>query len=234
MDGGYEAQRKLIREKALKFGSLSLSEAELIGLILSSCGAGGGDAGALADELLEHYGGLVGLLEADPAELGARPGLDVNTARLLTLIPELCRRQKAARHSDITLTSSYSAERYVGPLFMLDRGKQVTRILCLNSCGAVRGIYRLDKRPLQLTEEDINGIARYVAEKNAVSVVFAHSLAGAIPETRETKAMLRVMNVLKLMRVRLYDYIVVTSGGAASSTLNTVLMLDPCCPTVMS
>ena len=42
------------------------------------------------------------------------------------------------------------------------------------------------------------------------------------------------MNVLKLMRVRLYDYIVVTSGGAASSTLNTVLMLDPCCPTVMS
>src|SRR5690554_7825953 len=50
------------------------------------------DTNELAHELINRYGSLAAILEADPFELQKVKGVGKNTAVLLSLLPQLCRK----------------------------------------------------------------------------------------------------------------------------------------------
>ena len=83
------------REKLLSRGAAVLSDAELLALFLGS-GLRGQDAVATARSLLSAHGPLRTLLERNPAELAALPGLGPARACLLSASLELCSRFLAA------------------------------------------------------------------------------------------------------------------------------------------
>ena len=80
------------REKLLAMGSQTLTDAELLAVMLGT-GLPGQNVLQLAHALLEHFHGLAGLLQASPADLRAAKGLggSARRAQLLAVL-ELSRR----------------------------------------------------------------------------------------------------------------------------------------------
>ncbi len=80
------------RERLIKHGVQSLSDAELLAILLRS-GIRGKDAITLARELLSQYGGLRGLLSVDLAELKKIKGLGNAKISTLFATTEIARRR---------------------------------------------------------------------------------------------------------------------------------------------
>ena len=80
------------REKLLKMGSHTLTDAELLAIMLCT-GLPGQNVLQLAQTMLDNFQGLAGLLQASPGELQAVKGLggSARRAQLLAIL-ELSRR----------------------------------------------------------------------------------------------------------------------------------------------
>jgi len=79
------------RERLLKYGPGSLSNSELIAILLRT-GAKGKGVVQLSEELLDHYGSLTALLSAEVAELMTAKGLGTAKAVCLKAALELGQR----------------------------------------------------------------------------------------------------------------------------------------------
>lgn len=231
MDKEFAAYRKRLQSELKRFGLGSLSDIEMLELWLSYC-CRGKDVRALARALFERLGSFSGVFEAGAEQLAELPGCTEEEIDYLAMIPEFCRRQNLKWHCDITFTNTYSAKRYTEPMFLRDGRVPMTRILCLNAGGTLRGCYEIAKGPLQLTREDVADILHFVARRDAVNVIMAHRhLRSGAPDQNEIDAMARIVELLNLMRVRLYDYILIFEGGAASM-MHNILLMHPECETV--
>ena len=87
--------QSLPREKLLARGATSLSDAELLAILLRT-GTAGRNVLLMAQEVLDTFGGLAGLLSADAAQLKAIKGLGGSAKRAeLLAVMELARRAVA-------------------------------------------------------------------------------------------------------------------------------------------
>ena len=100
------------RERLLGHGASSLSNAELVAVLLGT-GCRGVSALTVARELLRHLGGLTGLLQARPQEL-RRPGLgEAKTATLLAAVELATRIARAEVPERQALHRPAAAARYL-------------------------------------------------------------------------------------------------------------------------
>lgn len=102
------------REKLLARGSGALSDAELLALVLRT-GVAGQPVLAMAQQLLDDFGGLAGLLHTQPQDLKRVRGLGRNAKRAtLVAVLELARRAIAQRLREReALASSEAVKQYL-------------------------------------------------------------------------------------------------------------------------
>ena len=79
------------KEKLFNKGVASLSDAELLAVILQT-GTRGRTSLDIARDMLSRYGGLIGLLAADRASLTANPGIGGAKAARFVAMKELSQR----------------------------------------------------------------------------------------------------------------------------------------------
>lgn len=79
------------RSRLLSSGAASLSEAELLAVIFQ-CGTQAETAMELSETLLQHFGGLRPMLQAQSQELGALAGIGRARVAMLKALPELAKR----------------------------------------------------------------------------------------------------------------------------------------------
>ena len=75
----------------LRRGAASLSEAELLAVVFQG-GTPLHTARETAEQLLQHFGGLRAVLDAEPGQLGSRTGIGNARAAALKALPELAKR----------------------------------------------------------------------------------------------------------------------------------------------
>ncbi len=92
------------------------------------------DTNEIAHLLLTRYGSLSAVLEADPADLAATPGIGEAAASLLALVPAMTRRyaMDRARQDRTVLDSTERAAAFAVPL-MAGRTEEVFYVVCLDS-----------------------------------------------------------------------------------------------------
>jgi DNA repair protein RadC len=118
----------LPREKARRQGLSSLSEAELLALLLGS-GVAGHNALEVATDLLIRYGGLAGLASADYRGYAEEPGLSLVRSLALGASFELARRLALSPPGEaISLKPEELALRF-RPLFRQGHGEAAFLIL---------------------------------------------------------------------------------------------------------
>lgn len=134
------------REKAYSSGMGSLSDAELLCLLLSS-GSGKEGVVELSTRLLSHYGGIGGLAETPYLLLEREKGVGRAKSSLLGAAFELGKRAaqgEAGEFSSWLRRDVLSKEEEALYAYFLDRKKRVVgkRLLLLGSLSALKGGYK--------------------------------------------------------------------------------------------
>ena len=201
------------RERLLRSGSASLSDAELLAVLLRT-GRPGVSAIEMAQELLAERGGLGGLLRAQPSSLRRRGLGEAKAASLLAAI-ELGRRLARARmpRRDLLdrpdVVASYLALRYVQP----DQ--------------EVMGALYLDVRNRLIAESDIyrGTLSRAAVEPRAILkegllrsasgfVLFhTHPSGDPSPSAEDLAFTRRMAEAGELIGVELLDHLILGSSG---------------------
>jgi len=214
----------LPREKLASQGVGSLSDAELLAILLGT-GGQGLPVLSLAHDLLEKLGGLRGLFRADWTSLMERPGLGPAKSGQLLAVIELARRHlfETIQRSP-PLESPGDTQRYL-QCELRDRPHEVFACLFLDSRHRVIAFEEL----FQGTIDGATVYPRVVAERalklGAAALIVAHNHPSGIcePSMADQAITRRLKDALDLLDIRLLDHFVVGDGQPVSMAARGLL-----------
>ena len=205
------------REKLLARGEAALSEPELLAIILRT-GVRGKSAVDLARELLERFGTLHGLLEAEPEAIQRSSGLGPAKSAQLRAVLALVKRalgQEVQRRDNL---SSPQAVRDYLRLNLAQRDREVFAAVYLDAQNRVIKVQELFTGTLTQTSVFPRDVVRYALLNNAAAVIFAHNHPSGLAEPSRADELLTqaLKQALALVDVKVLDHFIVGAGGAMS------------------
>ena len=206
------------REKLLARGPAALSDAELLALVLRT-GVSGLPVLQMAQQLLDGFGGLAGLLHADPAELKRVRGLGGNAKRAeLVAVLELARRAMAQRLREREAFGSPEAVKQYLQLHLAQRTHEVFAVLFLDTQHRLIALEELFRGTLSQTSVYPREVVVRALHHHAAAVVLAHNHpSGTVEPSRADETLTQGLKAaLALVDVRVLDHIVVAPGQALS------------------
>ena len=205
------------REKLLARGVAQLSDAELIALFLGS-GLRGRDAVATARDLLTRQGSLRGLLQLQPGDLAALPGLGPARACLIAGALELGRRELASQlERGEAVQDPRAAARYFCQR-LRPYGHEVFAALFLDTRHRAVAFEELFRGTLDSAEVHPREVVRRALAHNAAAIIVGHNHPSgcAEPSEADRRVTARLKDALGLMDIRLLDHFVIGDGPPVS------------------
>ena len=205
------------REKLLRKGVESLSDAELVAILLRT-GVRGKSAVELARETLKRFGSLSALLAADVTALSASPGMGVAKSVQLQAVLEMAQRALRERLDRGPALSSPQAVRDYLRLRLQERPHEVFGVVFLDAQNRVLAVEELFRGTLTQTSIYPREVVKRALAHNAAAAVFAHNHPSGIAEPSRSDEALTVAlrQALALIDVRVLDHFVIGGGTAMS------------------
>jgi DNA repair protein RadC len=203
------------RERLLSRGAASLSDAELVAILLGS-GRQGQNVVEIAHELLARAGDLRGLAESPEAELCASPGVGPARAAVVQAAVELGRRVTGNRpergrflgNAADVWTHYRLAGSPVEEFWMV--ALDVRHRVLLESCVAKGSLTGVEVHP--------RDVFRALIRNAAASVIFCHNHPSGdpTPSRQDLELTTRLRQVGELCGIAVLDHVVVASDGFVS------------------
>jgi DNA repair protein RadC len=205
------------REKLLARGPASLADAELIALLLRT-GLPGTSVLQLAQQLLTEFGGLTGLLQAEPDDLKRIKGLGPAKRAEMSAVLELARRSLAQELMQRPLFDSTTRVKEYLRLQIGGRQHEVFVVLFLDAQNRLIRLEELFRGTLTQTSVYPREVVKRALDLNAAAVVLAHNHpSGAAEPSRADEFLTQTLkSALGLIDVRVLDHLVVTRSEAVS------------------
>ena len=210
------------REKLLQQGAQALTDAELLAIFLRT-GVAGQSAVALAQSLLEHFGSLHALLNADQATFTRARGLGTAKYVQLQATLEMARRYfEQPLREGLIVSQPEQVARWLQHQFS-DQSRECFMVLFLDTQH--RLIHHdtlffgtVNEAPVYPRE-----VARRALEHNASALIVAHNHpSGSIQPSQADLAITRQLNqALNLLDIRLLDHFIIAAGGRWRSLCQT-------------
>ena len=207
-----------IRERALLAGAQSLSEVDLLAMLVDRAAAGE-SAYAAAAALLESAGGLLGVARMGPHRLASHQGLGPQGAAALVAAIELGQRvciQQLADERD-TVGSFESVAAWARPRLAHLEHEEVW-LLALDGQNGLKSARRIAQGGLHgcaLTPRDVLRPALCDCASGIV-LVHNHPSGDPAPSSEDVEMTRAVMVAGDVVGLPLLDHVVVATGGAAS------------------
>ena len=202
------------REKMLTMGSSSLTDAELLAVMLGT-GLPGQSVLQLADTLLETFHGLAGLLQASPAQLRAAKGLggSARRAQLLAVL-ELSRRVLTQKMRQRDLMNNPETVKQFLQLQMGSYPHEVFAMVCMDSQNRLLGFQEMFKGTLNQTSVYPREVVKHALEQGAASVILAHNHpSGDVrPSPADSHLTRTLQQALSTFDIKVLDHIIVGPG----------------------
>ncbi|AIL64288.1 DNA repair protein RadC [Pseudomonas alkylphenolica] len=205
------------REKLLERGAASLSDAELLAVFLRT-GVAGKSAVDLARHLLEKFGGLRQLLEADMPIFLAEMGLGPAKYTQLQAVMEIGRRHLAETIArDSVIQSPRAVRRYLKSMLRHEQS-EAFGCLFLDTKHRPLGFEVLFRGTIDSASVYPREVVRRSLAKNAAALILCHNHPSGIPEPSQADLhmTLRLKDALSLVEVRVLDHIIVGDGEPLS------------------
>ncbi len=204
------------RERLLAAGAASLSDAELLAVLLRT-GVAGKSAVELARELLAGFGGVAGLL-ASGAGLMKVKGLGAAKTAQLGAALELARRSlREDLKGGAALTSPGAVRDYLR-LALGRREHEVFVCLWLDAQHRVLSIEEPFRGTLTQTSVYPREIVKSALAANAAAVIFAHNHPSGVAQPSQADELLtrNLRDALALVDVKVLDHFIVAGAQAIS------------------
>jgi DNA repair protein RadC len=206
------------REKLLSRGPGALSDTELLALLLRTGTAGRG-VFQMAQEVLDRFSGLAGLLHASGEDLRAVKGLGGTAKRSqLLAVLELARRAMAEQLKAREVFGSPDAVKNYLQLHLARRPHEVFAALFLDAQNRLIALEELFRGTLTQTSVYPREVVLKALHHHAAAVVLAHNHpSGTVQPSRADEALTQTLKAaLALVDVRVLDHVVVAPGQALS------------------
>lgn len=206
------------REKLLARGAASLSDTELLALLLRTGTAGRGVL-QMAQEVLDAFGGIAGLLHASADDLKRVKGLGGSAKRAeLVAVLELARRALAQQLKERAALDSAAAVKDYLRLHLGPRPHEVFAVLFLDVQHRLIALEELFRGTLTQTSVYPREVALRALHHHAAAVVLAHNHpSGSVQPSRADEVITQTLkSALDLIDVRVLDHVIVSRGEALS------------------
>ena len=217
MAGEHDGHRQRMRERFIRQGLDGFAPHEMLELILFYA-IPRANVNPLAHRLMDTFGSLHGVLEADAKDLAKVEGIGENAAVLLSLFGHMNRELEKSRSVEKKkLKNRGAAQKHCLGLLMGLRQEHLY-LVCLNAQMEVLHNTLIAKGTLNEVQAYPRLVAEAALRVNAHSVVLCHNHPGGsvIPSQADlemTAALGRLLNDLDVM---LIDHIIVAGGESLS------------------
>ena len=205
------------REKLLALGPAALADAELVALLLRT-GLPGLSVLQLAQQTLDAFGGLTGLLNASGNDLKRIKGLGPAKRAEVAAVLELARRSLARQFEQTPLFDSPARVKEYLQLQIGARAHEVFVVLFLDAQSRLIRLEEMFRGTLTQTSVYPREVVKRALELQAGAVILAHNHpSGAAEPSRADEFLTRSLkSALQLIDVRVLDHLVVGQGEVVS------------------
>ncbi|MBR5157174.1 MAG: DNA repair protein RadC [Clostridia bacterium] len=218
----HDGHRQRMKSRYMKEGLDSFAPHEVLELLLYYA-IPRRDINELAHRLINHFGSVANVLDADVEDLKQVDGIGENAAVLLNLIPSLSRvytSSKWDRNTSLLSTKAigeYAVSMYVG------KKNEEFGIICLDSNRRIHYSGIIIKGTVNQTEAYPRVVVSEVLKHNAVNVVLVHNhpSGSLIPSPSDREATKNIVTALEAIDVHVIDHIIV-----AGDRFNSMSNLD--------
>jgi DNA repair protein RadC len=206
------------REKLLANGAQSLSDAELLAVLLGGSGRPGLDAVAMARELLRRHQSLRGLLSAPRNPGPASPGLGIAGYCRLQATVELARRHYAeAMRAGPPLDSPQATRDYLIRR-LRDTPHELFCCLHLDNRHRLIAFDELFRGTIDGASVHPREVVKQALARNAAAVILAHNHPSGVAEPSQADELVtrRLREALQLVDIRVLDHMIVADNGCLS------------------
>lgn len=205
------------REKFLKFGVQSLSDAELLAIFLRT-GVKGKTAVDLARDLLLDFGGLAQILTADHKGFCSGHGLGTAKYVQLQAVLEMSRRYLLQKNMKGDAFTSPDQVREYLSLKLRHLQHEVFACLFLDNKHRVIEYQELFTGTLTSAGVYPREVVKACLAKNAAAVIFAHNHPSGVAEPSDADKQItdQLIKALALIEVRVLDHLIIGDGDPLS------------------
>ncbi len=218
----HDGHRQRMKSRYAKEGLDSFAPHEVLELLLYYA-IPRKDINELCHRLIEHFGSVGNVFDADIEDLKQIDGISENAAVLLNLIPSLSRIYNVSKWDRSTaLLSTKSIGEYAVSMFVGKKNEEFG-IICLDSNRRIHYSGIIIKGTVNQTEAYPRTVVSEVLKRNAVNVVLTHNhpSGSLIPSYSDRVATKNIVVALESIGIHVIDHIIV-----AGNQFNSMSDLD--------
>jgi len=211
------AEEERPRERLARLGPQSLSNAELLAILLRT-GVPGENAVQVGQRLLQQSGGLVGLHRADFQEVCAQHGIGPAKAAQIKAAIELGNRLRLEAPDERPAVHSPADAAALVQYEMSALEQEELRVLLLDIRNRVLGSETIYRGSINSSQVRVGELFRAAIRRNAAAIIVIHNHPSGDPtpspdDVAITRAMVQAG---KLLDIEVLDHIVIGQGRFVS------------------
>lgn len=206
----HEGHRQRVKTRFLSEGLDAFEDHQVLEMLLFFC-IPMKDTNDLAHKMINEFGSLAGLFEADPKDISRRCGVSENTAILVSLIPSLSRRYFKGKWGDKpALNSSSKAGEYTVSLFA-GRTYEAFFVICLDAQNRVNYADLVHEGTINEAPVYPRLIVETALRHQANSIILAHNHPGGNlqPSNDDVDITKKIVAAVESISINVMDHIIV-------------------------
>ncbi|MDF2838392.1 MAG: repair protein RadC [Evtepia sp.] len=220
----HEGHRRRVKQEFFRGGLEHFSDLRALELLLFYSRMQG-DVNPLAHTLLDTFGSLAGVLDADPDRLLEVPGIGENTAILLKLVPAMGSKYLSCRTSTDTMISSPQEMRNLFTPYFFASTNERFYLAALDGKHKLLGVRKISEGIPTATDVTTRQVVEAALALNATVVILAHNhLSGiATPSDADLQSTAYLQGFLAKMGITLFDHVILVDDDMVSLRENHYL-----------
>ncbi|MGN0620843.1 MAG: RadC family protein [Porcipelethomonas sp.] len=212
----HKGHRKRIKQKFIEAGFTGFNEHEILELLLFYSRPRI-DTNEIGHRLINTFGSIGGVFDADFEALKEIEGIDESSAVLLKMIPALTREYLSSKNNSKYLNTYEKTCTYFRNLFLGEKEEKV-RAVCLDDKLRLVACTVISEGTPGKVDINIRKLVEFAYRNKCESLILAHNHPNgdAIPSDNDIKTTAYVFNTLKPIGINLVDHIIVADNDAIS------------------
>lgn len=210
----HKGHRERIRKRFADYGLDSFSDHQVLELLLFYC-IPMKDTNELAHKMINEFGSITNLFDADPVTIMNKCSVSMNVAVLISMIPSLARRYSTNKFllNKPILNSTKKIGNYAVAL-MMGRTVEHFFLICLNNQRKLIEAVLVAEGTVDETPIYPRKIVEIALRYQATSIVLVHNHPGGsfFPSNPDIESTKKIISALEPLNIEVLDHIVVAGN----------------------
>ncbi len=221
----HTGHRQRMKEKIAKYGLRSLEAHEVLEYLLWFT-IPRKDTNPLGHRLIDKFGSIANVLNADPKYLEKIEGIGKTTAQFLTSLPDVFSiyKESVADGKLDVLNDVNACVRYFRNKFEIHKQEDFY-IFCLNGLNKIIKYEVIKGADDICINIDTNFFGEFINDKNVVSVLVCHThpMGQTLPSQEDINTTKTLIDICNLMRKQFFDHIIFNETSHFSFGVNHLI-----------